>query len=45
MTNFEKNMVIAIAVSTVVMLLNIYAVSTGIADPWYSQISGLPGTR
>jgi hypothetical protein len=39
MTQFEKNMAIVLSVSTAVMLLNVFAVSTGIAEPVYSRIS------
>ena len=41
MTKFEKNMVIAIAVSTVVMLLSLYLVSTGSGEPILSQAASL----
>jgi len=39
MTSFEKHMFVALSVCTVVMLLNIFAVTNGLADDYYSQIS------
>jgi len=43
MTSFEKNMLIVLSVSTAIMLFNIFAVSNGIAEPVYSQVSELLG--
>ncbi len=39
MTRFEKHIFIALGISTVVMLLNIIAVTSGVADRYYSQVS------
>ena len=39
MSSFEKHMFAALSMSTVIMLLNIIAVSTGVADAYYSQLS------
>ena len=39
MTDFEKRMFIALGVATVVMLLNIIAVTNGVADSFYSHIN------
>jgi hypothetical protein len=39
MSSFEKHIFIALSFSTVIMLLNIIAVTTGAADNYYGQIS------
>ncbi len=39
MSKFEKNMIVALSFSTVMMLLNIAAVSSGVADSYYGQLS------
>lgn len=44
MTSFEKHMFIALSVSSVLMLLNIYAVTNGLADDYYSHISAWLGS-
>ncbi len=39
MADFEKRMLLALAIATVVMLLNIVAVTSGSADGYYAQIT------
>ena len=43
MASFEKNMVIALGVSTLLMLFNIFAVTSGLADPLYTMLSQMLG--
>jgi Co/Zn/Cd efflux system component len=39
MSNHEKNLYIALMLSTVLMMINIVAVTSGIADSYYSQLT------
>ena len=39
MASFEKHMFIALSIATVAMLLNILAVTSGLADGYYSHIN------
>jgi len=39
MNVYEKHMLFALSLSAALMFLNIYAVTTGMADGYYSQVS------
>lgn len=39
MPNSEKHLFVALALSALAMLVNIIAVTTGVADGYYSQLS------
>ena len=39
MTSYEKHMVFALGLSTVLIALNVYAVTEGMADGYYTQVT------
>jgi hypothetical protein len=39
MNRYEKHMFIALGLATTLMLFNIFAVTTGMADGYYAQLS------
>lgn len=39
MSSFEKHMFVALSIATVIMLLNIIAVTSGMAESYYYQLT------
>ena len=39
MTSYEKHMVLALGLSAVFIALNVYAVTEGMADSYYAQVT------